>query len=858
MKRQKIDYGIDLGTTNSSICRMEKGLPVLLRTDTLREVMPSCVSFTRHQNIKVGDAAFNDLKQEKRRATRSWSVAAANTFQEFKRTMGTDTRYHSENMHRDYSSVELSAEVLKALKALVTDEQPQSVVITVPAKFTVNQKTATLEAGKLAGFAQCELLQEPIAAAMAYGLTANEKDGCWLVFDFGGGTFDAALLKVEDGIIVVTDTEGDNYLGGKNLDYAIVDRILLPCLGHNCAIATTLADEKKRDLLRDALKTYAEELKIGVSTKEQFELLSNLGELGNDDDGQEMELDLVVTREQAFAAMRPLVQKSVDICLELLRRNDLLPSQLNKIILVGGPTRLPLIRQMLTEQIAPVVDTSVDPMTVVAKGAALYASTRDIHVTESIETDQPESVRLEVGYEATSVEETDWISLQIAPGEQRESVMAEVTRSDKAWSSGKLEVNAKGRVVSVPLKPNCPNCFTINLTDAQGTTLACHPSEFVIIQGTKVGSAVLPYHIGISVWDDRKADGIFMPCVGLEKNKRLPAVGTIRDRRTTCQLRPGIQTDCVKIPVYQADEYKEKSRSYLYEWVADVVITGDEVPRFIPTGSMVEVTLNVDVSEQMTLEAYFPEFDITVEKRLDTNRQQSVSEASSRIATDIASAYGSLYLMKSNGIDTSCLQNELAEVEKDNLVNKEKKAVLQHLKTILRKIENLEGVSAWNVVENELKKELTKMKMRQESMGNSQTHLRVRELEIQVNDVILRKDSKTAMTLIGMVQKMSERLYFFQRLALFVAECDLMFDDFNWVNKSKARKLIDMTKKAIEEETVTIEQLDNYTDMIWSMQIHEQRDQASETTSTTQSSNVTVNQTTNQTINEEKCKRLLT
>ena len=317
MQRIKIDYGIDLGTTNSSICRMEQGIPVLMRTDTLREVMPSCVSFTRRQNIRVGDAAFNDLKQDKRRATRNWSVAATNTFQEFKRTMGTDTLYHSDNMQRDYSSVELSAEVLKALKTFVTDEQPRSVVITVPAKFTVNQKTATLEAGRLAGFEQCELLQEPIAAAMAYGLTANQKDGRWLVFDFGGGTFDVALLKVEDGIIQVADTEGDNYLGGKNLDYAIVDRILLPWLGQNFSIAQTLADEQKREVLREALKTYAEEVKISLSTKPKEDLLSNLGDLGNDDDGEEMELDLTVTQEQAFEAMRPLMQKAVDLCLLL-------------------------------------------------------------------------------------------------------------------------------------------------------------------------------------------------------------------------------------------------------------------------------------------------------------------------------------------------------------------------------------------------------------------------------------------------------------------------------------------------------------------------------------------------------------
>ena len=114
-------------------------------------------------------------------------------------------------------------------------------VITVPAKFTVNQKTATLEAAKMAGFKRIELLQEPIAAAMAYGVSSEEKDGLWMVFDFGGGTFDAALLKVEDGIMQVFDTEGDNYLGGKNLDYAIVDSLIIPYLQENPQIRKLLS-----------------------------------------------------------------------------------------------------------------------------------------------------------------------------------------------------------------------------------------------------------------------------------------------------------------------------------------------------------------------------------------------------------------------------------------------------------------------------------------------------------------------------------------------------------------------------------------------------------------------------------------
>lgn len=196
MARNKIDYGIDLGTTNSAICRMEKGEPVVIKTDVLKDTMPSCISVNKKGSIKVGDGAYNDMKQDKRRATKTWRIGASNTYVEFKRTMATNTNYVCTNKNCNYTSEELSAEVLKTLKSFVTDETFSSVVITVPAKFTVNQKTATIEAAKMAGFKHCELLQEPIAASMAYGLTAEEKNGIWMVFDFGGGTFDAALLKV--------------------------------------------------------------------------------------------------------------------------------------------------------------------------------------------------------------------------------------------------------------------------------------------------------------------------------------------------------------------------------------------------------------------------------------------------------------------------------------------------------------------------------------------------------------------------------------------------------------------------------------------------------------------------------------
>ena len=187
MARNKIDYGIDLGTTNSAICRMEKGEPIVIKTDVLKDTMPSCVSVNKKGSIKLGDGAYNTMKQDKRRATKTWEREASNTYVEFKRTMATDTKYQCANLGKTFSSEGLSAEVLKTLKSFVTDESFGSVVITVPAKFTVNQKTATMEAATMAGFKHCELLQEPIAASMAFGLSADEKDGLWMVFDFGGG-----------------------------------------------------------------------------------------------------------------------------------------------------------------------------------------------------------------------------------------------------------------------------------------------------------------------------------------------------------------------------------------------------------------------------------------------------------------------------------------------------------------------------------------------------------------------------------------------------------------------------------------------------------------------------------------------
>ena len=250
--RNKIDFGIDLGTTNSAIAKMENGVPVIIKADR-NEILPSCVRFTPKKTVMVGELAISAMQIEKTKALSTFERAKLNSFVEFKRTMGTIEPYESSNMGRSFSSAELSAEVLKTLKSFIQDENISSIVITIPAKFDNQQREDTMKAAKLAGFKQIQLLQEPVAAATAYGLGSQSKDGFWLVFDFGGGTFDAALIKAEEGILSVKDTEGNNRLGGKNLDYAIVDEIIIPYLKDNYTLDSVLNNVNKKQMLREFL-----------------------------------------------------------------------------------------------------------------------------------------------------------------------------------------------------------------------------------------------------------------------------------------------------------------------------------------------------------------------------------------------------------------------------------------------------------------------------------------------------------------------------------------------------------------------------------------------------------------------------
>ncbi|KMQ68857.1 heat shock protein Hsp70 [Chryseobacterium sp. FH2] len=811
MARTKIDYGIDLGTTNSAISRIENGEAVIKKTDTLKDTMPSCVYINKKQAIQVGDSAYNALKRDKLGAMKNWDDSDSNSFIEFKRTMGTDKKYFSSNLGKELSSEELSAEVLKTLKSFVKDENINAVVITVPAAFGNNQKEATREAAKLAGFNHIELLQEPVAAAMAYGLDSKKKDGFWLVYDFGGGTFDAALLKVEDGIMKVADTEGDNYLGGKNLDLAIVDEIILPYIENNYAIDSILEDDNKKQILRNAMKFYAEETKIKLSFNDSHNILSDLGDIpGEDDNGEEFELDITVTQADMERALAPIFQKAIDICKNLLKRNNLQGSSLDSLILVGGPTFSPVVRKMLEQQICK-PDTSVDPMTVVSKGAALYASTVDISEEIKEQTRDKSKIQIEIGHEASTVELEEFVTLKIlvdkTEGAIPEKVFAEITRSDKAWSSGKVEINEIGEVIQTQLIEGKTNGFEVTLFDDKGNILESEPKEFTVIQGSKIGNATLAYNIGIEIKKRESGKIVFETVKNLEKNKSIPTVGTRNGLKTQKQIRPGMDADFIKIPVFEGEHEADGTRAIYNNHVTDIIISGADLPALLPENSDVDLTVNVDRSEKITVTAYFPYLDFSFEATVERTVQ---SVETNWLSNEIRKAKGSIEELKDEGISNDKVRKaeaEIAELEKkfENSKNDVdgKQEVLTNLRKTLKTIDELSETTEWPKLEEELKEEFYRLEKANKDLGNDRSTQVVNQLRSQLEEVLKTQDIKLGKALAEEIHSVFFQMTLVYQLINFIRQHNQHFGSYHWKDSNRARQLLNEGLQQIGENPNT-------------------------------------------------------
>lgn len=369
LQQQEMIVGIDLGTTNSLVAIIHPSLrqPVTLREYNNSALVPSVVHFTEQSGIIVGDNARELLITHPRQTIYSVKRLMGKSYNDVREKAeffsyrilddNTESLVKIQVDDRFYSPIELSGYILKELKARAEHILKTTVtkaVITVPAYFNDAQRQATRDAGKLAGLDVLRIVNEPTAASLAYGLGLRaEEDKTIAVYDLGGGTFDISILKISNGIFEVLATNGDTYLGGDDLDRAIMEHwaslheISPEALGSNKGLA-------------QALRLKAEEAKRQLSGTDYY-------------DSRLHNYELQLTREQFEELISPLVNKTMECCRRALTDAGLTAKDMDAVIMVGGSTRVPLVKETVTAFFGKPVNDSLNPDEVVALGAAVQA-----------------------------------------------------------------------------------------------------------------------------------------------------------------------------------------------------------------------------------------------------------------------------------------------------------------------------------------------------------------------------------------------------------------------------------------------------------------------------------------------------
>jgi molecular chaperone DnaK len=370
--------GLDLGTTNSVVGVSDGASVRVLLDEKSQPLTPSCVSFHPSGEVLVGAEAKerrlvdaeNTVFSVKRligRPFRSSEVRRAAERLPFKLVEGANGGVMVEARGETYSLPEISAFVLRRMRAVAEralDQSCVSSVITVPANFNELQRTATRDAGRIAGLNILRILNEPTAAALAYGFDAGKRERI-AVYDLGGGTFDVSVLDLSGDVIEVVATAGDTYLGGDDVDALIADRM-----------AESFLKQQRMDLRADPqayerLRMAAEWVKCRLSEVEEATV--EVQEIAYGKGGKPVHLQFEMTRRDLESLAFPLVGRTFDICEQALGSAGLRPAQLDNVILVGGQTRMPQVRRMVAEYFGRQALSSVDPDQVVAQGAALQA-----------------------------------------------------------------------------------------------------------------------------------------------------------------------------------------------------------------------------------------------------------------------------------------------------------------------------------------------------------------------------------------------------------------------------------------------------------------------------------------------------
>lgn len=785
MERNTIDFGIDLGTTNSEIAVLNGTRTEIIKNNINADYTPSAVYIDKSSRIHVGQKAKDRSFFEEDDA-----------FTEFKRDMGTDRCRIFKSSGIIMKPEELSSEIIKSLKADVAKrlngENLTSAVITVPADFELPQNEATKRAAKLAGIENCHLLQEPIAAALAYGFQSQKDKVFWLVYDFGGGTFDAALIQLRDGLFRVVHHQGDNFLGGKDLDWRIVEELVVPQVLKKYRFENFSRGEEKWQSAFAKMKLAVENAKIQLSMEESSLLtIDNLIK----EDGIDFEMDLF--QKDVARLAEPFIKKSIRICKDVIAESKLSPSDIEKLILVGGPTLAPYLRDMLLdpkEGLGIPLEFSVDPLTVVARGAAIFAGTLLIERSDAIALDI-ETFRLDLEYQPIGSDYEPQLGGNVSHPEINDFSGYSVEISTLNYNSGRIPLSKTGGFITTVLaERDKQNIYHIELFDGSGEKKTLSPDNFTYTIGNAPSNPPLAHSLGVAL-SNNEAEWF------LKKGQPLPARAT-KILRSVMEIKKGKDGNLLVIPVIEGGE----QIADLNRQIGSLTIPGTHLKRDVPAGSEVEVTILIDKSGIITTKAYIPILDeekeitlniqltsldlIELRKDFESQKQKLSTLEEKAYEADEEKAISQLEQIESErsieSIEDSINGNEAVEAEK-------------HLLSLKKQLTIIENYLEWPALINEAEEEIDdtiQFALEQEDVDllkNAKSIEREIRESIENNDVPMLKRKTDEMNSLRL-SAIAEKPEFWVGYFYYLSKEKMMF----FLNQNRAKELVVEGERAIK------------------------------------------------------------
>lgn len=498
--------GIDLGTSNSAVVGHIDGALRLFKTSDGTDVLPSVIYLDKRGHRFIGKSAYDRLLS-----------APQNVAQGFKRSMGTKNPITFAG--QTWTPVECSAEIIKALvgQAITEAGNPEieGVVITTPAAFNQMQSEDTIAAARLAGLEKVSLLQEPVAAALAAIAHSKQKDGVFLVYDLGGGTFDLALVMSTAGVVNVIAHEGINMLGGRDFDRVIFDSIVRPWLAQTFNLPTDFQRNEKYKHLSDVCRHAAEKAKIQLSASSTASIFATEDEVRTtDEDGEEIYISIDLSRDQMTDLIKDRIDDSIALCRKIISANGYKNDDISKIVPIGGPSKMPIIRDMLQAELAIEVESGLDPMTAVAIGAAIFAESREWAGESSAQktAKQRESVTgsVSLALDFKSRVSSEAAKVRIKPAADMPTGHEVEILDEEGSSTGRIPIDGP-LSINVKVRKNGKNRFKVTVFDQYGKAVDNASRDIVITRAeASAGSVPMTYTLAVKIQEGQ---------VGYERNK---------------------------------------------------------------------------------------------------------------------------------------------------------------------------------------------------------------------------------------------------------------------------------------------------------------------------------------------------